>query len=95
MYGRRSKFDPLMNTFVVAGWQPTPGALLTPPGQEGLSVPFALFLLLLLTLYATYSLFSVEGTPFLGYVDKLGVAYTTDVVASGVGLYMALVCGDL
>jgi 20S proteasome subunit beta 7 len=66
MYGRRSKMDPLMNTFVVAGWQPDTGALLTPPGHE------------------------VEGKPFLGYVDKMGVSYTTDVVASGVGLYFAL-----
>ena len=37
----------------------------------------------------------VEGKPFLGYVDKMGVSYTTDVVASGVGLYFALVCALL
>ncbi|XP_004364286.1 proteasome beta 4 subunit [Capsaspora owczarzaki ATCC 30864] len=52
MYNRRSKIDPLWNTFVVAG--------------------------------------SSNGQPFLGTVDKVGVAYTENHIATGYGAYMAL-----
>eukprot|EP00039_Didymoeca_costata_P018399 m.333299 g.333299 ORF g.333299 m.333299 type:complete len:260 (+) comp17112_c0_seq1:65-844(+) len=31
-----------------------------------------------------------QGEPFLGYVDKVGVAYTEDTVASGYGAHIAL-----
>ncbi|GAB1601242.1 proteasome subunit beta type-4-like [Argonauta hians] len=31
-----------------------------------------------------------EGKPFLGYVDKIGIAYTSDTIASGFGSYIAL-----
>merc|ERR1712142_217218 len=51
MYNRRSKYDPLWNTFAVAGIN--------------------------------------DDKPFLGYVDKIGTAYTSDTLASGFGAYLA------
>jgi hypothetical protein len=33
-----------------------------------------------------------KGVPFLGFVDKLGVAYEEDVIATGFGAHIALVC---
>ncbi|ELT98117.1 hypothetical protein CAPTEDRAFT_178772 [Capitella teleta] len=30
-----------------------------------------------------------DGEPYLGYIDKLGVAYTNDTVATGFGSYLA------
>lgn len=51
MYNRRSKYDPLWNTFAVGGIN--------------------------------------NGKPFLGYVDKIGTAYTSNTLASGFGAYLA------
>ncbi|XP_014777892.1 proteasome subunit beta type-4 [Octopus bimaculoides] len=51
MYNRRSKYDPLWNTFAIGGMH--------------------------------------EGKPFLGYVDKIGIAYTSDTLATGFGAYLA------
>lgn len=51
LYQRRSKFDPLWNTCVVAGFH--------------------------------------KGASYLGYVDKLGVAYTDETLATGYGAYIA------
>ena len=33
----------------------------------------------------------VVGNRFLGYVDKIGVGYEADVIATGFGAYLALV----
>ncbi len=33
-----------------------------------------------------------DGTSFLGFVDKIGVAYTGNVMATGFGSYIAMVC---
>lgn len=52
LYNRRSRFDPLWNTFVVGGMQ--------------------------------------EDKPFLGFVDKLGTAYTEDHIATGMGSQIAV-----
>eukprot|EP01137_Pigoraptor_chileana_P004048 Opistho-2@45174 len=52
MYNRRSKFNPLWNEFLVAGFK--------------------------------------EGRSFLGFVDKLGVAYEDACIATGYGAYIAV-----
>ncbi|KAL5019729.1 hypothetical protein ScPMuIL_002621 [Solemya velum] len=51
LYNRRSKFDPLWNTYIIGGVD--------------------------------------EEKTFLGYVDKIGMSYQADSVASGYGAYMA------
>lgn len=51
MYNRRSRINPLWNTYVVAGWE--------------------------------------NDAPFLGYVDKIGVAYEAPSIANGYGAYIA------
>ena len=33
-----------------------------------------------------------DGAPFLGFVDKIGVAYEETAIATGFGLHIALVC---
>ena len=35
------------------------------------------------------------GEPFLGYVDKIGVAFTENLIATGFGAYIALVSAAL
>merc|ERR1719320_693358 len=55
MYNRRSKGNPLWNTYVVAGFRD-----------------------------------DQPDKPFLGYVDKIGVAYEADTIATGFGAYLAL-----
>lgn len=52
LYNRRSRFNPLWNTVIVAGLH--------------------------------------DGEPYLGYTDKIGVAYTETAVACGYGSYIAL-----
>ncbi|KAK6179941.1 hypothetical protein SNE40_012186 [Patella caerulea] len=52
LYNRRSKFNPLWNVYVVAGYQ--------------------------------------DEQPFLGYVDKIGVAYEAPAISSGFGSHIAL-----
>ncbi|XP_074661352.1 proteasome subunit beta type-4-like [Tubulanus polymorphus] len=52
MYNRRTNFNPLWNTYIVAGLQ--------------------------------------DDQPYLGYVDKIGVAFQADLVATGYGAYIAL-----
>ncbi|RUS92066.1 hypothetical protein EGW08_000279 [Elysia chlorotica] len=52
LYNRRSQFNPLWNTYVVAGIE--------------------------------------EEKPFLGYVDKIGMAYEAPSLACGFGAYLAL-----
>lgn len=37
--------------------------------------------------------FTAEGEGYLGYVDKIGVAYTDSAIATGYGSYIALVSG--
>jgi hypothetical protein len=32
-----------------------------------------------------------DGKPFLGFVDKIGVAYQDDVIATGFGTHLAIV----
>lgn len=54
-YNRRSKFEPLWCSWIVAGLQETP---------EGLE-------------------------PYIGFVDKLGTTYKSNVIATGFGLYLA------
>lgn len=58
MYGRRSKIDPLWNSFVLGGVTPASPSNPTP-------------------------------TPFLGYVDLLGVTYQSSTIATGFGLHLA------
>ncbi|GFN98038.1 proteasome subunit beta [Plakobranchus ocellatus] len=52
LYNRRSQFNPLWNTYIVAGLE--------------------------------------EEKPFLGYVDKIGMAYEAPSLACGFGAYLAL-----
>ncbi|GFR61067.1 proteasome subunit beta [Elysia marginata] len=52
LYNRRSKFNPLWNTYIVAGIE--------------------------------------DQKPFLGYVDKIGMAYEATSLACGFGAYIAL-----
>eukprot|EP00745_Piridium_sociabile_P015527 TRINITY_DN23059_c0_g1_i1.p1 TRINITY_DN23059_c0_g1~~TRINITY_DN23059_c0_g1_i1.p1 ORF type:complete len:286 (+),score=62.84 TRINITY_DN23059_c0_g1_i1:99-860(+) len=52
MYNRRSQFNPLWNTYVVAG--------------------------------------VYEDKTYLGYVDKIGIAYDGDTIATGFGAHLAL-----
>ncbi|CAL1539198.1 unnamed protein product [Lymnaea stagnalis] len=52
LYNRRSQFNPLWNTYIVAGLD--------------------------------------EDKPYLGYVDKIGMAYEAPSLASGFGAYLAL-----
>ena len=53
LYNRRTRFNPLWNTILVAGK-------------------------------------SYSGEPYLGYVDKIGVAFEDNTVATGMGAYIAL-----
>lgn len=39
----------------------------------------------------TYYLFVLSAYRFLGYVDKIGIAYTSDTLATGFGSYVARV----
>ncbi|KAG9509077.1 Proteasome subunit beta type-4, partial [Fragariocoptes setiger] len=55
-YNRRSRFEPLWCSWLVAGLQPS---------EDG------------------------AQTPYLGFVDKLGTSYSSNVIATGFGSYLA------
>ena len=87
MYNRRSKFDPLWNTVVVGGFEKGQPYVIFNCDIRIHTAVINKYLLTTLKLIQVMLL----SYRFLGYVDKIGVAYEGDTIASGYGAYIALV----
>ena len=76
LYNRRSKFDPLWNTFVVAGLQ--------------VHNFCSLVLICLIVSNISQMFFLQDNEPYLGFVNLQGVAFTETLLATGMGVDLCL-----